>query len=424
MGSQRRTGLFGRIPVTTSPLYSTATGTTGHVSHPLERTEFLPLSGGPASFRADAVVTVSSFRAIYGRPSDVYFCQDCGGANAANAESCRICGTALARERNGAPCQRCGSATAEAAHFCSLCGATTVQPISAAQNAKNAQSDVGDSVVTVNQTSAQVGTEINLGEGLELPDWLKRAAAEQPFDASHQTAINANPYGPLGGGTATLNALHADGGDPPPATDFVLSPQPPLSIPDDAIDALIAQSATGSASTQGTDSYASSANTGADVSDTSTFISENDLPEWIRQIAAADEARKLEEIRLADEQTASSRAAGATDPRNRKPLPGETTTTGPRTSPWLARRDRSDETDSVAADSWGRPAASVEKRDIQQDSVVGTVAAEPQPAPVVVDPVIDAATAPAASAQNRMRMMLMAAIVIAIIAIVAYMVLS
>jgi hypothetical protein len=343
----------------------------------------------------------------------VYFCQDCGGANAANAESCRICGKALVRERDGAPCLRCGGATAEAANFCSLCGATTVQPVSAAPSA---HADADDTVVAFNQLGAQQGNDLNLGEGLELPEWLKRAAAEQPFDASRQTAINANPYGPAGGGTVTLDAVHADGADVAPATDFVLSPEPPLSIPRDATDSVISQGAAGS---QGAGGVASS---DSDASDTSTFISENDLPELSRKIAAADEARRLEEIRLANEQSAASGAAGANDPRNRKPLPGETQTTGPGTSPWLARRDRSEETDTVAADSWGKPAA--EKREAPQDTVVAPASAEPAPTPVVADSVVAAAAATGESSQNRMRMILMAAVVAAVLAVVAFMVLS
>jgi hypothetical protein len=353
----------------------------------------------------------------------VYFCQDCGGANAATAESCRICGKALVSERDGAPCQRCGNGTVEDANFCSLCGAATVQPVSAAQKDKLAQSDADDTVISFSQIGSQQGADINLGEGLELPEWLKRAASEQPFDASRQTALNANPFGPPGGSIATLNVVHADGGDLPPATAFVLSPQPPLSIPDDEIDSLISQSAANSAGSQSLDNARLAANSDADASDTSTFISENDLPEWIRQIAAADEARKLEEIRLADERSAASRAAGATDPRNRKPLPGETANTGPGTSPWLARRDRSEETDTVAADSWGKPTPTAEKREIPQDTVVVSHNAEPQPAPAVVDPVVAVATTPAADSQNRMRMVLMAAVVVALIAVVAFMVL-
>jgi hypothetical protein len=355
----------------------------------------------------------------------VYFCQDCGGANAANAESCRICGKELVRERDSSPCQRCGTATAEAANFCSLCGATTVRAVSAAQSDSRADANAGDTLVTFGQPGSQQSTDINLGEGLELPDWLKRAAAEQPFDANRQTAINANPFGHLGGTTATLDASHADGSIPS-ATDFVLSSQPPLSIPGEEIDSLIAHDAAASTGRKGADSNGSTASAAAsDVSDTSTFISENDLPDWIRQLAAADEARKVEDMRRADEQSAANRSAGATDLRNRKPLPGETATTGPGTSPWLARRDRSDESESVVADSWGRPGATGEKRAAPPEVADAAVPAlDLAAAPVSVDPVVVAAANTTTGDPNRMRMFLLAATVLVILAAVAFMVLS
>jgi ribosomal protein L40E len=354
----------------------------------------------------------------------VYFCQDCGGANAANAETCRICGQELVRERNGAPCLRCGSATAKAANFCSKCGATTVQAVSAAQSDKGADATTGDRLVAFGQPGSQSGAELNLGEGLELPEWLKRAAAEQPFDANRQTAINANPFGPLGGSTATLDAEQGNSAAPPNAADFRLSPQAPLSAPGEEIDSLISQTA-GSAGSKGIDSQASTTNaSSADVTDTSTFISENDLPEWIRQLAAADEARKVEDMRRADEQSAANRAAAATDTRNRKPLPGETATSAPGTSPWLARRDRSEESETVVADSWGRPVITGEKRATTPDAGEDAVAPDPVPETVPVDPVVAAAASPTAGGQNMLRMVLLAATVLVVIAAVAFMVLS
>ena len=243
------------------------------------------------------------------------------------------------------------------------------------------------------QNRTSDGADLDLGEGIELPEWLKRAAVEQPFDASRQMAINANPYGPPGGSTATLDAVVAQN---IPSSDHLLVPQPPLSIPDEEIDSLISQSAA-SASDQSRNANIA----GGDVSDTSTFISESDLPEWIRQLAAADEAKKVEEMRKADEKASGERTAD-TDPRRRKSLPGESASAGPAASPWLARRDRSDESETVVADSWGT--ASAEKR-ATAPRVAEPVAAI-VPAPVVapvIDPVVAADAAPATSGPNMMR---------------------
>ncbi len=238
----------------------------------------------------------------------MYYCQDCGGANPANATTCRICGLMIIHERGGPPCQSCGAPTVVNGKFCSICGTATVA-LAAASLAGVAQGGQRiDTVVTterpVNDVAA--GPAINLSEGIELPDWLKRAAAEQPFDPGRQSAIAANPYGPPAGsagaqsGVPTMDAVNGltGGGDPA----YLIDPA--------GDDVVVARAAAAPA---------------ADVSDTSTFISEDDLPEWIRQLAAADEAKRAEEMqRTAEAAAAEGKSAASTAPRRRRPLPGET----------------------------------------------------------------------------------------------------
>jgi hypothetical protein len=363
-----------------------------------------------------------------GRPTDVYFCQDCGGASAANAATCRICGRQLVRERNGAPCHSCGAPTVDGASFCSLCGAAAVAAATLPAGQVLAGSRKIDSAVLAERqaTVDPVGSTINLGEGLDLPDWLKRAAAEQPFDATHQSAIAADPFGPPSGTTATLAAAPPAARGDGPSTDSERSSRPPLSIPTDAPSAM--SSSLPQPAPASDEARHVAAVPAGDVSDTSTFISENDLPEWIRQLAAADEAKKAEELRRTTEAANADRlASGTGDARQRRPLPGETPPSGPATSPWLTRRDRPETSESVAADSWGAgapaPAVSESESSGQPSAQISQSAPTiaPEPAAAVSQPL----PAPAASAQpNRLRVVLLAAVVLVVVALIAFMALS
>lgn len=354
----------------------------------------------------------------------MYFCQDCGGANAAQADSCRICGKALIRERDGAPCLRCGGATAEGANFCSVCGATAIATKPAAASTGNRSAEGDDTVVSVGQVDAP-GDGVNLGDGLELPEWLKRAAAEQPFDAtaSRQMAVNANPYGPLGGSTATLDVGRSDGDASGPPADFVLGAQAPLSIPAEEIDALVARETSANhGDKEPNDLKTAARGSSSDSADTSTFISENDLPDWIRQLAAADEARKLEEARLADAALAAQQAASDADPRQRKPLPGEIAV-APGSNPWLARRDRTDDTDQAVADSWGKPATG-ELRGAAPDSTAASAGTALESAAPQSEPAAASSRPQNARGQQQLRLAAIAAaalLIVVLVAILAFM---
>jgi hypothetical protein len=85
-----------------------------------------------------------------------------------------------------------------------------------------------------------------------------------------------------------------------------------------------------------------------EAANTANFISENDLPDWIRQIAEADAAKQAEEARLAAE--AARRADG--DAGKRVVLPGEQETPATVANPWLSRRDA-----QSATQAWGAPSS-------------------------------------------------------------------
>jgi hypothetical protein len=357
----------------------------------------------------------------------VYYCQDCGGANAANASSCRICGHQLVRERGGAPCQSCGAPTVAGANFCSLCGSATVTaPAASLAEVLPGSLKVDAAIADGRRVSAaRMGTAINLGEGLDLPDWLKRAAAEQPFDPGHQTVAAVNHYGPPGGMATTLVA-EAPGGSNGSVAGVDLGSRPPLSIPVAAAAASPDPNLTPTPNDNA--AAASSSAHAADVADTSTFISEDDLPEWIRQLAAADEAKKTEERRQAAEAaTVQRHPASATDPKRRRPLPGETAPTGPVASPWLSRREHVDGPDTIAAGTWGTATAATAaaERAVTLDAAPAPLdqphlAAEPAGAEGAPEsPQVRATSKPA-----RLRVVLMAAIVLLVVALLAFMVLS
>jgi ribosomal protein L40E len=351
--------------------------------------------------------------AAIGRPRNVYYCQDCGGANPANATICRICGLQLIRERNGPPCQSCGSPTVVDATFCSLCGSTTVAAaMASAASVLPGSLKVDAAVAEERQASAaRLNATLNLGEDLELPDWLKRAAAEQPFDPSRQTAISANPFGPPAGTTATVATPPMAAGNGMPIGNATPPTVPHLPTAGDDVVATAPAAAPAPV---------------RDVTDTSSFISEEDLPEWIRQLAAADAVKKAEEERLAAEAaTEQGKAAGAADSRRRQPLPGETTATGPAASPWLARRERAEVPETVAADSWGAPAPAA-----TAGTARGEATAEPvtipasTPEPVVAEQVVAPVVTPAAKQPNQLRLVLVAALVLMVVALIAFMALS
>jgi hypothetical protein len=366
----------------------------------------------------------------------VYYCQECGAANSANAALCRICGRHLIRERGGAPCHSCGAPTVLDGKFCSLCGLAITTHSSGSHPSGPASVDQDTVVAVQSQPSAAAATApLKLGEGLDLPDWLKRAASEQPFDPNQQAAIAANPFGPPAGATSVLTRPAKAPADattvasPVRTADGIeVSSRPPLSIPNDA-GALPAMgnSDVPTAESAVTNPSAAGPTVTSDPSDTSSFISENDLPEWIRQLAAADEAKKAEELRLAAETARAELKTAAADGRRRRLLPGETEDAGPATSPWLARRDRPESPQQIAADSWGT-AASRETPAAVDRGTEAPAAVDPVPelsAETVQDLMHQQPMAAAAKTNpDTLRLILLAAAVLAIVALIAFTVVS
>lgn len=278
------------------------------------------------------------------------YCQDCGARNDHDAAFCRICGHEIRKERDSHLCTSCGEYLAPGAAFCSSCGAAT-----AAQRRLHESLPVSLGVETAVAAerpvaAARMEAAFNLNDGLDLPDWLKRAAAEQPYDPSqamHPAELSFASPTFEGQTPGTIPADYPSNG-----TAHAEDRLPLRAIPNGdlstSLPAWLQQPPDTSAATE-----PRSAPTPAppDLADTTSFISENDLPEWIRQLAAAEEAKKAEESRLA----ATTRTDEATSTSTgRRLLPGEIPPAEPVTQPWLARRERPEAIDAAMAETWSR----------------------------------------------------------------------
>jgi Double zinc ribbon len=358
----------------------------------------------------------------------VNYCQECGASNTPDAVACRICGVLLTREEGGPPCHTCGAPTAAGAGFCSSCGAAIRSAADALSTGALPGSLKVDAAVAAERqaAAARLGAALNLGDGLELPDWLQRAAAEQPFDPARQSAVASIPFGPIAAATATLESPTAmpatSGGQIDIASEAAA--HPPLSIPAPGLASSIPAWLQDPPGADATPAQSASAapTPEPDVADTGSFISESDLPEWIRQLAAADEAKQAEAERLAAEARGDDDPAGG---RHARPLPGETAASGPTASPWLARRERGGVAESVAADTWtgsGVAAPVADAGPAREPLAATTELTEAAPAIAKATPEVDRGS-PAPRARP-LRLVLAAAIVLVILALLAFVVLS
>ncbi|MGI8476784.1 MAG: hypothetical protein ACR2OO_10485 [Thermomicrobiales bacterium] len=217
--------------------------------------------------------------------------------------------------------------------FCMLCGAALAR----SPELVAAQGVDGAFHASASAEPSPDGVLSGLGAGLDLPEWLQRAASETP-----QTVPP-----PAAGFGDVLIAETVRDFDLRDASPFVegdtITSARPGRVPSDDLAAAMPDWMAEDAMQGPHPAPALIAPPSAAAADTSTFIAETDLPDWIRQLAAAD-AKKVEDERLAAlaaEKAAAPPAPAAGDASSRRtPLPGEIETGGPGSSPWLVRRDR------------------------------------------------------------------------------------
>jgi type II secretory pathway pseudopilin PulG len=167
------------------------------------------------------------------------------------------------------------------------------------------------------------------------------------------------------------------------------------------------------------------------ATDTSSFISESDLPAWIRQLAEADEAKKAEEaanaVATAAQQAATANGAGqnlfgeGSLARRISQLPGEAEPPTVASNPWLSRREQAEPAATAQSDIWSKPMSSIprERSETTQAAQLAPESAQPV-APETNQSTFSPVVNKVASASPVLRWVLIGAVAVSVLAIVAY----
>ncbi len=415
------------------------------------------------------------------------YCQDCGATNDTAATFCRICGRGLSAERVSEPCPSCRSPLANQAAFCSSCGIAITQTHATAPATSFAFAAGGSDV---GNTATQILTPPNpavqeISESLELPDWLKRAAAEQPVDSSQTTdasfmytginPISARPPSPTpltppaptapvqpnpfasfsvseppaewpASNSPELQVATSQSIQPPsvaapssestPASRRLLQQEIPSGGLERAMPTWLSeppQSTAASAAPEPPPLPAPVAPPLPAATDTSSFISESDLPAWIRQLAEADEAKKAEEASTAVVAAAEQAAtAASTDAgqnlfgersltRRISQLPGEAEPPAVVSNPWLSRHEQPEPASAAQADLWSKPMSNVPRDRAESASQI--LAAAESASSVMPEAAQSSPLSPVVNkvtSSSLLLWVLVAAVAVSVIAIAAY----
>jgi len=325
---------------------------------------------------------------------DVIYCQDCGAQNEVGPVDCRICGRSLLRAESETPCPSCGRPLGEDATFCGACGVPAPAPVAAvAAPAEDVftdaslaapvdsapalpieepvavgQAEVLDDAPVVTTDGAEAEAARNptgLGTDLDLPDWIKRAAAQTPYDPASAVVAQPPAIGVMPGVGSTvphaqLDAplaamVAADAAKPeadrplPPLPDGGLAATMPAwlraPLPSPGADATDPGPATNGA--PATSPTLRPATPPPATVDARGFISENDLPSWIKQLVAKEEAEEEErrsaaaaEVAAAEASDAVPAAMGTGVRPGLARLPVEPTPVAAASNSWLSRGER------------------------------------------------------------------------------------
>jgi len=142
---------------------------------------------------------------------------------------------------------------------------------------------------------------------------------------------------------------------------------------------------------------AARAATAAPTNESASLISEHDLPEWIRQIAA-DDARKLAEAQVQEASTVVATGSSMSSHFGRRALPGETLTIGSASASWLSRKDA---VAGAAESAWDVTGATPPSRPVMFPDTVPAHPTTPSDASPVATDVVVAETVTAPSRRRR-----------------------
>lgn len=242
------------------------------------------------------------------------FCADCGSPNLDTDAACRVCGRSLSSDPTPRPAVTTDFPSDQVA----------AAPEHAVPPPRLATAVAGSPAVP-SAWSRRTEASAGLGAGASLPTTRPRTGVASPSGFSSASAPHAQP------------SARPDGGLP-----SFMRPQVRPATPSSA-------------------------------DESTSLISEHDLPDWIRQLAA-DDAKKLAESQVEEATTAGKAASSLPSHLGRRALPRETLTSGSASTSWLVRRDAVAGAAEAEWDVTGKP---------QPSRPVGVPAdvAEPTPSP-------------------------------------------
>ena len=312
-------------------------------------------------------------------------CRHCGTTNDLARSTCRACGGTLAVERGTRPCPACQELTGDGTAFCHACGAVVLGAADALHDESIGIPGwaAADPLTNGNAEAAPGATvdadPLGIGDDLELPDWLLRAANETPpattGTAPTTTATGSDVAFDLGPGFVVA------GRQPEPASpvdrapsfdpgdDLVVEPAmiatplaPPRPIPlgnlAEAMPSWLRAAPEPVAEDLVVEPVVATDPPG-DPTNTQSFIGESDLPEWLRQLATAAAAKAAAERVAADDVRAAATAPEAVQPAHAAVLAQSDRTATAATGGWLSRAATAPTPDGIAgAGPSGGPGAS------------------------------------------------------------------
>ena len=243
-------------------------------------------------------------------------------------------------------CEQCGAANDMLNVECHRCGHALTHSEEPAPGETSGRFEFAGAKPAAEPASANAVTD--LGSGLELPGWLRRAAASTP-QIAEPSSLDTAPQLPRGFAVAQPDSRQPRGESAHSAQNnheavgpgrhaSVEPPRPSIASP-------IRNHSQSMPEWLKTGQSPVPATPQSDITDTSSFISEGDLPEWIQQIAAADALKQADEERLAAAVAETASIAEPLTPR-RITLPGEASARA-ASNPWLSRREK-----NGASTSW------------------------------------------------------------------------